>query len=119
MGHEFADIVEKVGSNVTKYKVGDRVVVNPTITHGNKPEYIDSYDGFSFIGLHGDGGFAKYANAPEHNAEARDPKQHIFVATISLEIIGLVVTKEEDITENSFVNARKILYVKQSIKKHL
>ncbi|WP_339293915.1 GNAT family N-acetyltransferase [Paenibacillus sp. FSL W7-1279] len=40
-----------------------------------------------------------------------DHKQHIFVATIGLEIIGLVVTKEEDITENSFVNARKLLYV--------
>ncbi|PCN42060.1 GNAT family N-acetyltransferase [Brevibacillus laterosporus] len=40
-----------------------------------------------------------------------DVKQHIFVATIGLEIIGVVVTKEEDITENSFVNARKILFV--------
>lgn len=40
-----------------------------------------------------------------------DPKQHIFVATIGLEIIGLVVTKEEEIIENSFVNARKILYI--------
>ncbi|MFB0832646.1 N-acetyltransferase family protein [Brevibacillus laterosporus] len=40
-----------------------------------------------------------------------DGKQHIFVATIGLEIIGVVVTKEEDITENSFVNARKILFV--------
>ncbi|WP_232699982.1 GNAT family N-acetyltransferase [Brevibacillus daliensis] len=40
-----------------------------------------------------------------------DVKQHIFVATIGLEIIGVVVTKEEDITENSFVKARKILFV--------
>ena len=40
-----------------------------------------------------------------------DLKQHIFVATIGPEIIGVVVTREEDIAENSFVNARKILYV--------
>ncbi|AUM63736.1 N-acetyltransferase [Brevibacillus laterosporus] len=40
-----------------------------------------------------------------------DVKQHIFVATIGLEIIGVVVTKAEDINENSFVNARKILFV--------
>jgi (R,R)-butanediol dehydrogenase/meso-butanediol dehydrogenase/diacetyl reductase len=67
MGHEFAGIIEEVGSNVTKYNVGDRVVINPTLTFGNKPEAVDAYDGFSFIGLHSDGGFTKYANVPEKN----------------------------------------------------
>lgn len=67
MGHEFAGVVEEVGSSVTKYKVGDRVSINPTLTFGNKLEDVDAYDGFSFIGLHGDGGFTKYANVPEEN----------------------------------------------------
>lgn len=67
MGHEFSGVIEKVGKDVTNYQVGDRVVVNPTLTYGNKPEDVDCYDGFSFIGLHGDGGFAAFANAPEHN----------------------------------------------------
>lgn len=67
MGHEFAGIVEAVGSEVTTVKVGDRVAINPTLTYGNKPEEYDTYDGFNFIGLHGDGGFATFANAPESN----------------------------------------------------
>lgn len=52
MGHEFAGVIEEIGSEVTKYKVGDRVAINPTLTHGNLPEALDTYDGFSFIGLH-------------------------------------------------------------------
>ncbi|GIN37067.1 GNAT family N-acetyltransferase [Heyndrickxia oleronia] len=39
-------------------------------------------------------------------------KQHIFVATIGNDIVGVVVTKEEEVTENTFVKARKVLYIK-------
>jgi len=67
MGHEFAGVIEEVGSKVTKYKAGDRVVINPTITRGIKPDEFDRYDGYAFIGLHSNGGFAAYANIPENN----------------------------------------------------
>jgi ribosomal protein S18 acetylase RimI-like enzyme len=40
-----------------------------------------------------------------------DIKQHIFVATIDIEIIGVIVMKEEEITENSFVKSRKVLFI--------
>jgi ribosomal protein S18 acetylase RimI-like enzyme len=40
-----------------------------------------------------------------------DVKQHIFVANIGNEIVGFVVMKEEEIAENSFVKARKVLLI--------
>ncbi|RAA64487.1 butanediol dehydrogenase, partial [Burkholderia multivorans] len=43
------------------------VVVNPTVSKHEKEENIDLYDGYSFIGLGADGGFAYYTNAPEGN----------------------------------------------------
>ncbi|WP_010530182.1 2,3-butanediol dehydrogenase [Lentibacillus jeotgali] len=65
MGHEFAGVIEEIGNNVERFQKGDRVVINPTLTHGKKPEEYDAYDGFNFIGLGTDGGFAKFAVVPE------------------------------------------------------
>ncbi|MGG0176459.1 N-acetyltransferase family protein [Gottfriedia acidiceleris] len=45
----------------------------------------------------------------EFNNQLKDSKQHILVATLGTEIVGVAVLKEEEILENSFVNARKIL----------
>jgi hypothetical protein len=43
-----------VGKDVTKYKKGDRVVVNPTVSAREKEENVDLYDGYTFIGLGSD-----------------------------------------------------------------
>lgn len=67
MGHEFSGVVESVGSDVTRFKVGDHVSVNPTVTKGQVPDDIDVYDGYSFIGLSTDGGFTSRVNVPEEN----------------------------------------------------
>src|SRR5699024_7639605 len=67
LGHEFAGVVDDIGSKVTKFNKGDRVVINPTISNRIKEEYIDLYDDYSFIGLGSDGGFAEFTNAPEEN----------------------------------------------------
>ena len=67
LGHEFAGIVEEIGSDVTGFKVGDRVVVNPLITYGNKSAAYDIYDGFTFVGLGSDGGFADFTVVNEKN----------------------------------------------------
>ena len=43
--------------------------------------------------------------------QLNDEKQHIFVATIGKDIVGVIVTKEEETTENSFVRSRKVLAI--------
>ncbi|MCA1031165.1 GNAT family N-acetyltransferase [Bacillus timonensis] len=40
-----------------------------------------------------------------------DDKQHIFVATLDNSIVGVIVTKEEEIAENPFVKARNVLTI--------
>ncbi|MEB6256818.1 zinc-binding dehydrogenase, partial [Mammaliicoccus sciuri] len=67
LGHEFAGVVDDIGSKVTKFNKGDRVVINPTVSNREKEENIDLYDGYSFIGLGSDGGFAELTNVPEEN----------------------------------------------------
>lgn len=67
MGHEFSGVVEQVGADVTGFKVGDHVSVNPTVTKGEVADDVDVYDGYSFIGLSKDGGFTTHVNVPEAN----------------------------------------------------
>ncbi|MBN8207907.1 GNAT family N-acetyltransferase [Bacillus sp. NTK071] len=44
-------------------------------------------------------------------SQLSDVKQHIFVATIGNELVGVIVTKEEESTGNSFVKARRVLVI--------
>ena len=63
-GHEFAGVVEKVGSAVTEFKPGDRVTADNTELCGHcdacradKPLYCENFDSH---GCNMDGGFAEY-----------------------------------------------------------
>ncbi|GAP03402.1 threonine dehydrogenase [Fructobacillus pseudoficulneus] len=67
LGHEFSGIVDEVGADVTGFKPGDHIAVNPVITKNESADDVDVYDGYSFIGLNTDGGFAAYAKVPELN----------------------------------------------------
>lgn len=65
LGHEFAGIVDEVGSNVKNIKKGDRVVVEPIFKNPESP-FVSSgrynlSEPLGFVGLSSNGGFAKYA----------------------------------------------------------
>ena len=45
-------------------------MLTPTVSKHEKDESVDLYDGYSFIGLGSDGGFAEFTNAPEENVYA-------------------------------------------------
>ncbi len=63
-GHEFAGVIDSVGSAVTEWKVGDRVTADNTELCGycepcraNKPLYCENFDSH---GCNMNGGFAEY-----------------------------------------------------------
>src|SRR5699024_4865526 len=67
MGHEFSGVVEKIYEN-SKFKVGDRVVIEPTISCGYsspcKSGNSHICENLKLIGIDMDGGFAEYACVP-------------------------------------------------------
>jgi len=72
LGHEVAGVVEKIGSQVTKIKVGDRVCLHYNITCGDcyycstgNEQFCDTV---KMLGHHVDGGYAEYIAIPVRNA---------------------------------------------------
>jgi threonine dehydrogenase-like Zn-dependent dehydrogenase len=74
IGHEFAGIVEAVGSGVTAFKPGMRVTGDPNIACGRCPACrrgrVNLCHNLEAIGIHRNGGFAEYVALPEKQAFA-------------------------------------------------
>ena len=70
LGHEFSGDVVEVGSDVTNFKPGDRVIVEPIVACGKCPACLEGkYNLCSSLGFHGlcgsGGGLAEYTVFPE------------------------------------------------------
>ncbi len=59
LGHEFSGMIEKTGSDVTKFQIGDRVAIMPIL-----PDQDGRYLG-PMLGMDLDGAFAEYVSVPE------------------------------------------------------
>jgi D-arabinitol dehydrogenase (NADP+) len=68
-GHEFSGLIEAVGSEVTRFTVGDRVAVEPNIACDNCYNCLNNRHNFclnwSAIGVTRPGGMEQYVTAPE------------------------------------------------------
>ncbi|MCB1448233.1 MAG: zinc-dependent alcohol dehydrogenase family protein [Rhizobiaceae bacterium] len=72
IGHEFAGIVEAVGSDVTGFRIGDRITGDPNISCGRCPQCmagrVNLCRALEAIGIHRDGGMADYVRVPQKQA---------------------------------------------------
>ncbi len=107
IGHEFFGVIDAVGDNVNRDRIGERVSVDPVISCGHcypcsvgKPNVCTS---LVVLGVHRDGGFSEYAVAPARNAH-RIPDNiadhHAVMVepfTIAANVTGQVNPTEQDV----------------------
>ena len=91
-GHEFAGIIVQTGSEVSKFKTGDQVAVDPIIWCGTCPacqrNHYPACTSLKLIGVDMNGGFGEYINVPEHTlykVDKKVPRQH----TALIEVLSI------------------------------
>lgn len=70
MGHEFSGVIEDINGEDPRFQIGDRVVVEPTISCGECPACLSGNpqvcEALGLIGIDWHGGFAEYVAVPLH-----------------------------------------------------
>lgn len=71
IGHEMVGVVEEIGSNIKKLKVGDRIIVNQVVSCGEcypcRHNRGNVCDHLEVRGVHRDGGYREYMAVPEED----------------------------------------------------
>ena len=71
IGHAMVGVVEEIGSNVKKLKVGDRIIVNQVVSCGDcypcRHNRGNVCDHLEVRGVHRDGGYREYMAVPEED----------------------------------------------------
>ncbi len=95
-GHEFSGVIESTGSRVTRFKVGDRVAIEPNIACDNCIHCLNNRQNFCLnwqaIGVTLPGGMEQYVTAPEKavfNIGELPFEQGAFVEPLSCVIHGV------------------------------
>lgn len=69
-GHEFAGVIDEVGSDVKNLKAGQKVTVDPIIWCGKCPACLAGHypacTSLKLVGIDIDGGFAEFVSVPYH-----------------------------------------------------
>ncbi|KAI4454959.1 sorbitol dehydrogenase [Holotrichia oblita] len=72
LGHEFSGLIAGVGTGVTQFKVGDRVVVDPNngclvcdFCHSGQPHFCPTGSLHNTLGIFRNGGWANYCLVPD------------------------------------------------------
>lgn len=86
LGSDGAGEVVEVGENVTKFKAGDEVIINPALNWGNNRAYHSPEH--RILGMPSDGTFAEYVIAPEENVFLK-PSHLSFEEAAALPLAGV------------------------------
>lgn len=108
IGHELTGEIVKLGENVKKIKIGDRVVVNPVVNCGEcdacKRNHPNVCSNLEVLGVHRDGGFSETIAIRESNvykiSDAISWDQAVLTEPFS---IGANVTSRLNVNKNDRV----------------